>query len=167
MGTLGRESGQVRLRVRSIYASELSPDGKLISATTRGRVQVWETVTGREVWAMQADKQPAPTLPAQFSPDSRSLAGGFLARSAPPNSLGFDLLVRDVATGQVRWRYRQHFPGNGAVLATVGDVIFWGDLDRRFRAFDADSIFASRSNGMRRMTSLVPGFQGLFSQNAK
>ena len=30
----------------------------------------------------------------------------------------------------------------------------------------AVSVMASRSNGMRRMTSRVPGFQGLFSQNA-
>jgi alcohol dehydrogenase (cytochrome c) len=25
------------------------------------------------------------------------------------------------------------------VLATAGDLIFWGDLDRRFRAFNADT----------------------------
>jgi alcohol dehydrogenase (cytochrome c) len=25
------------------------------------------------------------------------------------------------------------------VLATAGDLIFWGDMDRRFRAFDADT----------------------------
>jgi glucose dehydrogenase len=30
-------------------------------------------------------------------------------------------------------------PTNGGVLATAGDLIFFGDLNRRFRAFDADS----------------------------
>ena len=28
---------------------------------------------------------------------------------------------------------------SGAVLATGGDLIFWGDLDQKFRAFDAES----------------------------
>jgi alcohol dehydrogenase (cytochrome c) len=27
----------------------------------------------------------------------------------------------------------------GATLATAGDLVFWGDLDRKFRAFDADT----------------------------
>jgi alcohol dehydrogenase (cytochrome c) len=45
----------------------------------------------------------------------------------------------NMATGNVDWRYTQRAPGNGAMLATAGDLIFWGDLDRRLRAFDADS----------------------------
>ena len=45
----------------------------------------------------------------------------------------------NLATGKIDWRYTQHSPGNGAVLATAGDLIFWGDLNRRFRAFDADT----------------------------
>ena len=28
-------------------------------------------------------------------------------------------------------------PGNGAMLATAGDLVFHGDMSRRFRAFDA------------------------------
>ena len=30
-------------------------------------------------------------------------------------------------------------PGNGAMLATAGDLVFHGDMSRRFRAFDAES----------------------------
>ncbi|MSO20790.1 MAG: hypothetical protein EXQ56_10080 [Acidobacteria bacterium] len=45
----------------------------------------------------------------------------------------------NMATGKIEWRYTQHAPTNGAVLATAGDVIFWGDMNRRFRAFDAES----------------------------
>jgi len=30
-------------------------------------------------------------------------------------------------------------PGNGAVLATAGNLIFHGDMNRRFRAFDAET----------------------------
>jgi PQQ enzyme-like repeat protein len=30
-------------------------------------------------------------------------------------------------------------PGNGSALVTAGDLVFWGDMDRRFRVFDADT----------------------------
>ena len=45
----------------------------------------------------------------------------------------------NVSTGRVDRIYSARTPSNGAVLATAGDLIFWGDVDRRFRAFDADS----------------------------
>jgi len=45
----------------------------------------------------------------------------------------------DMATGQVQRIYTSRVPGNGAMLATAGDLLFWGDLDRRFRAFDPDT----------------------------
>ena len=45
----------------------------------------------------------------------------------------------NMATGQIHRLYRQRFPGNGALLATAGELIFWGDMNRRLRAFDADS----------------------------
>ena len=43
----------------------------------------------------------------------------------------------DVSTGRWERIYTARTPSNGAVLATAGDLIFWGDVDRRFRAFDA------------------------------
>jgi alcohol dehydrogenase (cytochrome c) len=45
----------------------------------------------------------------------------------------------DMETGEIRHIYKGRAPGNGAVLATAGGLVFWGDLDRRLRAFDADS----------------------------
>ena len=42
-------------------------------------------------------------------------------------------------TGEIRHVYKGRAPGNGAMLATGGDLVFWGDLDRRFRAFDVES----------------------------
>ena len=44
-----------------------------------------------------------------------------------------------MATGKILWRHTQYAPSQGAVLATAGDLVFWGDMDRRFRAFDAGS----------------------------
>ena len=31
----------------------------------------------------------------------------------------------------------QRAPSNSAVLATAGNLVFWGDADRRFHAYDA------------------------------
>jgi alcohol dehydrogenase (cytochrome c) len=45
----------------------------------------------------------------------------------------------NMATGQIQRFHTQRFPGVGAMLATAGDLIFWGDMNRRLRAFDADS----------------------------
>lgn len=45
----------------------------------------------------------------------------------------------DMTTGQITFLHRQRAPGQGAVLATAGDLIFWGDLDHKLRAFDAAS----------------------------
>jgi alcohol dehydrogenase (cytochrome c) len=45
----------------------------------------------------------------------------------------------DLSTGVMTRIYSQAAPGNGSALVTAGDLLFWGDLNRRFRAFDADS----------------------------
>jgi alcohol dehydrogenase (cytochrome c) len=46
--------------------------------------------------------------------------------------------------------FKEHAPSNGAVLATAGDLIFWGDLDQMFRAFDTGTgkvLWEQRLNG--------------------
>lgn len=45
----------------------------------------------------------------------------------------------NVATGEIQRLYEGPAPGNGASLVTAGDVVFWGDLNQAFRAFDADT----------------------------
>jgi alcohol dehydrogenase (cytochrome c) len=45
----------------------------------------------------------------------------------------------NMATGEIKMIYNGRAPGNGAMLATAGDLVFWGDLDQKFRAFDAAS----------------------------
>ena len=45
----------------------------------------------------------------------------------------------DLATGEMERIYTQPVPGNGSALVTGGDLLFWGDLARRFRAFDSDN----------------------------
>ena len=43
----------------------------------------------------------------------------------------------NLSTGEILRFDRQRSPGTGAVLATAGDLIFHGDVNRRLRAFDA------------------------------
>ena len=57
---------------------------------------------------------------------------------ADPNNLN-GLAKVNVSTGEIQRWVLGKTPTNGAVLATAGDLIFFGDLNRRFRAFDADS----------------------------
>jgi alcohol dehydrogenase (cytochrome c) len=45
----------------------------------------------------------------------------------------------NLSTGKMERIHTQPVPGNGSALVTAGDLLFWGDLNRRFRAFDADN----------------------------
>jgi glucose dehydrogenase len=45
----------------------------------------------------------------------------------------------NMSTGQIDRIYEGPVPGVAATLVTAGDVVFWGALDRKFRAFDADT----------------------------
>ena len=45
----------------------------------------------------------------------------------------------DMSTGREAWRYSQRAPNMGSTLATAGNVVFFGDLNRRLRAFDAET----------------------------
>src|SRR5437588_4684848 len=44
-----------------------------------------------------------------------------------------------LSTGKMERIHAQAETGNGSALVTGRDLLFWGDLNRRFRAFDADS----------------------------
>ena len=63
----------------------------------------------------------------------------------------------DMATGEMKRIYSQAAPGNGSALTTAGGLLFWGDLNRRFRAFDPETgkvLWESIVGGMV-MTSTV------------
>ena len=64
--------------------------------------------------------------------------GGIPRAGSKPEEFG-GLVKINMATGEIQHIYKGRAPGNGAVLTTAGDLVFWGDLDRKFRAFDAAS----------------------------
>jgi alcohol dehydrogenase (cytochrome c) len=55
----------------------------------------------------------------------------------PKNYMGIAKV--DVATGEMRVIYSQPQPANGSALATASGLVFFGDLNRRLRAIDAES----------------------------
>ena len=71
------------------------------------------------------------------------------------------------STGDTLWLYEQRAPIYGSVLATGGNLLFSGDVVRRFRAFDAESgdvLWQTILNGPvsgRPMTFSVDGRQYL------
>ncbi len=69
----------------------------------------------------------------------------------------------NLSTGRMTRLYDGGVPGNGAVLATAGDIIFWGDMDRRFRAFDAASgeiLWQTILGGIIQMSTITYAVDG-------
>ena len=64
--------------------------------------------------------------------------GGVMRPGSDPKKY-MNLAKIDLSTGEMRVLHSQPEAGNGSSLVTAGDLVFWGDLNRRFRAFDADS----------------------------
>jgi alcohol dehydrogenase (cytochrome c) len=63
---------------------------------------------------------------------------GVMRPGIDPNKY-MNLAKIDLATGEMKVLYSQAQPSQGSALLTDGDLVFWGDANRRFRAFDADS----------------------------
>jgi alcohol dehydrogenase (cytochrome c) len=57
---------------------------------------------------------------------------------ADPNFFGGIAKV-NMTTGETTTFYNGKAPSNGATLSTAGGLVFWGDLDRHFFAFDAET----------------------------
>ncbi len=45
----------------------------------------------------------------------------------------------NMETGEITHWPNGRIPTNSAMLATAGNLVFWGDINRRYRAFDADN----------------------------
>lgn len=83
---------------------------------------------------------------ATFGPTEKVLGGGGTGpvrriNYPHPQSNGNlgELLVLDIPSGEVKWRYRSRAPINTAALTTAGGLVFFGDWDRRMFALDAEN----------------------------
>jgi alcohol dehydrogenase (cytochrome c) len=63
---------------------------------------------------------------------------GVMRPGSDPNKY-MNLAKIDAATGEMKVLYSQPQASAGSALVTAGDLVFWGDQNRRFRAFDADT----------------------------
>jgi len=95
--------------------------------------------------------------PTAYSPTTNSLYTSYidncreLTTAGPAGRGGWKVVPRpgsdpkaltglakiNLATGEILRFDVGRAPGNGAMLATAGDLVFHGDMSRRFRAFDA------------------------------
>lgn len=62
-----------------------------------------------------------------------------IRRPGVPENAYSGMMKIDLSTGEMKRLLTQAAPGNGSALATAGDLVFWGDLNRRFRALDAET----------------------------
>jgi len=78
---------------------------------------------------------PAPSTGGSSQPERRT---GVRRPGSDPEKFG-GIAKINMATGEIQRIYEGRAPGNGATLVTAGDLVFWGDLNQKFRAFDADT----------------------------
>jgi len=69
----------------------------------------------------------------------------------------------DVSTGEMKVIYSQPQPTNGSALTTAGGLVFFGDLNRRVRALDADDgkmLWESVVGGMVMVSTITYAANG-------
>ncbi len=64
----------------------------------------------------------------------------------------------DMSTGRITHLHKQRNPGNGAILLTAGDLVFWGDMSGTFYAIDADAgeiLWDARVSGIIQTSTIT------------
>ncbi len=80
----------------------------------------------------------------------------------PPEELN-GLAKVNIETGEITHWPTGKIPTNSAMLATAGNLIFWGDLDRRYQAMNADTgevLWETRLGGPISMSNITYAVDG-------
>ena len=123
------EAGKAKLLCPSAVGARNWPATSVNPATNRLYVMMMETCTDYTYSPRSAAETAAGGSDMRFGP------------RLPPGSDGLfgRLAAIDLATQQVVWMQRQRIPYAGSTLATATGLLFSGDLDRHFRAYDQDT----------------------------
>ncbi len=96
------------------------------------------------------------------SPTGYGLREG-IVRPGVPLEKAHVLAKVNLTTGKITRLYESAVPANGAVLTTAGNLVFWGDMDRRFRAFDAETgkiLWETLVGGIVQMSTITYAVEG-------
>jgi alcohol dehydrogenase (cytochrome c) len=96
------------------------------------------------------------------SPTGYGLREGVLRPGVPLEKAHVFAKV-NLTTGKITRLHESAYPANGAVLTTAGNLVFWGDMNRRFRAFDAESgkiVWETILGGIVQMSTITYAVNG-------
>jgi alcohol dehydrogenase (cytochrome c) len=96
------------------------------------------------------------------SPTGWGPRSGILRPGADPNKY-MNIGKIDVSTGEMKVIYSQAAGSNGSALVTAGGLVFFGDLNRRMRALDADNgkvLWESIVGGMVMVSTITYSVNG-------
>ena len=96
------------------------------------------------------------------SPTGYGLREGVLRPGVPLEKAHVFAKV-NLTTGKITRLFESAYPANGAVLTTAGNLVFWGDMNRRFRAFDAESgkiVWETILGGIIQMSTITYAVDG-------
>jgi PQQ-dependent dehydrogenase (methanol/ethanol family) len=96
----------------------------------------WWYSTGIE-WCQEVEPTKTERV---LTPRAQPYFGGDFTLKHPPGEMAHGHVdAWDPITGQRKWQVRHKYPVIGGVLATGGDLVFVGDLEGVFHAYDAHS----------------------------
>jgi PQQ-dependent dehydrogenase (methanol/ethanol family) len=135
MNDIDVKTGQTRVNVDKLFKK----DGDTIIGCYHNTRGLWQIAyhPGKNSLYVPFQDQCLQMTANLKNPTGWGPRAGIMRPGSDPNKY-MNLGKIDVATGEMRVLYSQPQASAGSALVTAGDLVFWGDQNRRLRAFDAD-----------------------------